>query len=263
VFREVLTKMTLPITIKSLQVNDVDHLKGIIEQGVNKKTYLYTIYSCHGYLEYVKRLLCVPKNNQDIFFIGAYTGRDLVSVAEWRIIDKSFFLNRIFVREDFRRQGIGEQLFEYGKQMAITKHADIISLHVFEDNLPAITWYKRMGFLEKSQLFWLVGTNHGSPNDGMSGNYQIEDYELAEQNHKDYGFSSFKILIGNAKYNVGRLGDYYFRLTNINALLDNQLLSVLKHLDARRLLLAIVPSDPCVNGLDLITKSIQLDLSLR
>ncbi len=61
-------------------------------------------------------------------------------------VEKSYFLDALCVREDFRNRGIGGQLIELTKGKARKEGYDSLSLLVFRDNTNARTVYEKNGF---------------------------------------------------------------------------------------------------------------------
>ncbi|MGG7142985.1 N-acetyltransferase family protein [Clostridium nigeriense] len=65
--------------------------------------------------------------------------------------DKYFaYIDEICIREDFRRQGLGKNLFEYIYKLVKSKGVDTLELGVWSFNKSALEFYKAMGMVEKN-----------------------------------------------------------------------------------------------------------------
>ncbi len=66
----------------------------------------------------------------------------------WIILDDEVQISNIAVHPQYRRQGIAQRLIEEAILLGREKHATSISLEVRESNLPARTFYAKLGFAE-------------------------------------------------------------------------------------------------------------------
>lgn len=55
----------------------------------------------------------------------------------------SLFIEDIYIRKEYRRQGFGQQLFDFCKKLAQTKHYGRIEWNVYTWNTPAIRFYEK------------------------------------------------------------------------------------------------------------------------
>ena len=82
-------------------------------------------------------------------------GGELISTERWRYLEPVFglqdwgslFINSLAVGEKWQRCGIGGRLLDYAYEQAKQDGFDRVSLHVWTDNLNAIAFYKRRGFV--------------------------------------------------------------------------------------------------------------------
>jgi ribosomal-protein-alanine N-acetyltransferase len=61
-------------------------------------------------------------------------------------LGKYGFLHQIFIREDFRKQGLANKLLSYAERYLRSNGAGSIQLNVTETNLPAVKFYERMNY---------------------------------------------------------------------------------------------------------------------
>ncbi len=60
---------------------------------------------------------------------------------------KSVYLHDLFVREEFRKAGIGRKLIEKVEEFGKSKGARILALRVYSAS-PAVEFYRKVGFKE-------------------------------------------------------------------------------------------------------------------
>lgn len=94
---------------------------------------------------------------------GKLTERELhlwsrINLNDW----DSYLLNNISVKQSFRRSGVGTALIDEVAAEAASLQLRSITLHVWADNLPAIEFYKRVGFRIFAQVDipWNVDLPH-------------------------------------------------------------------------------------------------------
>lgn len=68
-------------------------------------------------------------------------------------------VERIYILPDFKRQGLGRQLFTYAEQLARQLEKAGIWLGVWEHNLPAQKFYQRLGFQEIGDHVFQLGSD--------------------------------------------------------------------------------------------------------
>jgi ribosomal protein S18 acetylase RimI-like enzyme len=62
-------------------------------------------------------------------------------------VEGSFFLDALCVDEAYRNQGVGQQLLDLTKTKALKAGFNTLSLLAFADNLGALNFYKKSGFV--------------------------------------------------------------------------------------------------------------------
>ncbi|MCK5836155.1 MAG: GNAT family N-acetyltransferase [Desulfobacula sp.] len=70
---------------------------------------------------------------------------------------KSIELERIYIKKAFKGRGLGGELMNYALQLAGDMTKDYLWLGVWEKNLNAISFYKKMGFSEAGQHSFKMG----------------------------------------------------------------------------------------------------------
>lgn len=83
--------------------------------------------------------------------------------------EDSLEIERIYVRAQYQKQGLGQQLFNKAIEVATSRNKSKIWLGVWEKNLNAIEFYKRLGFVqtgahsfymgEEEQIDWIMSNS--------------------------------------------------------------------------------------------------------
>lgn len=73
--------------------------------------------------------------------------------------DKALEIERIYVLKDFHGKSVGQLLYDKATQIARHKNADYIWLGVWEENLRAINFYKKNGFVEFDKHIFKLGND--------------------------------------------------------------------------------------------------------
>jgi len=116
----------------------------------------------------------------------------------------------------------------------------------------AAGWYQRLGFTECSRAaWWLSGRPagddscaRGCPEQPAAARFRSQDLLEADRLHHAWGFSSFTARdLSGSSYQVGRLYAPYFRLPDVAAARDRDLLRWLGSLDPARRLLLTTPAE--------------------
>lgn len=94
---------------------------------------------------------------------GQLTERELHLWSRTNLNDwDSYLLNNISVKQSFRRSGVGSALIDGVAAEAASLQLRSITLHVWADNLPAIEFYKCIGFKQVARVDipWNVDLPH-------------------------------------------------------------------------------------------------------
>ena len=67
----------------------------------------------------------------------------------------TLYIDDICVSKDHRREGIGEFLFSFAKELAISLKCDDITLNVWSGNEAALKFYTKHGFKERNAILEL------------------------------------------------------------------------------------------------------------
>jgi len=152
------TKKGKEVSIRYLYMNDTKDLLELYNSLVDEKA--YTIACKKFTLEeeklFIKDSLNKIEREEAIFLIAEVDGRAF-GVASIKKEDSPMINHRgefgIILKKEIRGEGVGQELIK-----AILKEAKrflkikIVTLNVFEENIPAINLYKKMGFVQIGRL---------------------------------------------------------------------------------------------------------------
>jgi ribosomal protein S18 acetylase RimI-like enzyme len=197
-----------------------------------------TIYGCEGIEEYVHALIEAESRGADTGYTVAVTNGALAGVVEMRQLRDRLFCNYIAVARDARSRGVGTALLGAGIAAGRRPGQLTLELDVFDDNEPALAWYRGLGFSESSRTEWRV---LAPPGGDRASAAPVSGWAQALASQRAFGFSELSIQGAAGGYRIGLLGRDWFRLTDPAALEDPALGATLHALDPERSLLALVP----------------------
>lgn len=147
----------MTIEIKSVEIEDVKTL-----QSISRETFSDTFGSENSkkdlkeYLEnaYSIEQLSSEINNKNSEFKFIYLEDNLAGYLKLNVSNaqtenenqEGLEIERIYIKPNFKRLGLGKRLFEYALKKANSSNKKFIWLGVWEKNLPAIAFYEKQGF---------------------------------------------------------------------------------------------------------------------
>lgn len=154
--------------IKKIGVTDLKKL-----QEISIKTFTDTFSkdneeeNLNNYLKtsYADQVLKDEINNKESEFyfiyldnsIAGYLKLNVGSAQTEAISENGLEIERIYIDSDFKRKGLGKELYELAIKRASEQSKDSIWLGVWERNLAAIEFYKKMGFEKIGQHSFFMG----------------------------------------------------------------------------------------------------------
>jgi ribosomal protein S18 acetylase RimI-like enzyme len=149
----------MTITVKNCTLDDLHTLKEISYETFNQsykhlnspevmETYLENAFN----LEKLKKEL--TNTNSSFFFlyldnvIVGYLKVNINDAQTDNVADEALEIERIYVRQAYQGQGLGEYLIQKAVETAKNLNKNKIWLSVWEINEGALRFYKRMGFVE-------------------------------------------------------------------------------------------------------------------
>jgi ribosomal protein S18 acetylase RimI-like enzyme len=156
------------IEIRELTIVDIVEL-----QKISRQTFHETFAALNSeenmakYLEEelsIEKLTTELKNTNSAFYFAVYNGHVIgylklnfgESQTELKE-QKAIEIERIYVLKEFHGQHIGQLLYDKAIQVARQKNAEYVWLGVWEENIKAINFYKKNGFIEFDKHIFLLG----------------------------------------------------------------------------------------------------------
>ncbi len=158
----------LNITIQPVTQNDINTLFHISRQTfIDAFAALNTEENMAKYLEEELSLekLTVELENENSAFYFALLGNDIIGYMKLNFgqaqkelqENTSLEVERIYVLKEFIGKNVGQMLYEKALAIASEKNVDFIWLGVWEENVRAIKFYERNGFVAFDKHEFVLG----------------------------------------------------------------------------------------------------------
>ncbi|QDW21826.1 GNAT family N-acetyltransferase [Flavobacterium sp. KBS0721] len=158
------------IQIKEISLNDIDQL-----QKIGRQTFQETFSESNSeenmknYLEegFSSEKLTKELTNKDSQFYFATLENEVIGYLKVNFGEsqtelkgeKSLEIERIYVSKEFHGKKVGQLLYEKAIQVAKDKNVDYVWLGVWEENLRAISFYTKNGFIEFDKHIFKLGND--------------------------------------------------------------------------------------------------------
>ncbi|WP_321383875.1 GNAT family N-acetyltransferase [uncultured Enterococcus sp.] len=156
------------IFIRECTIDDLEALQKIsIETFTDTFAAQNTQENLTAYLEkaYTLEKLTEELQQLESFFFFIYMEEELAGYLKLNInaaqtehpIEEGLEVERIYIRSNFKRNGLGNRLLEKAIALAKEKKKKNIWLGVWEENLAARKFYQKMGFVQSGQHSFFMG----------------------------------------------------------------------------------------------------------
>jgi len=254
-----------PIVIRMARPADAASIVGLFASSFAPAVVTAMLYGCPGASEFVRILVSLPLPLAERLYFVADVADQVVGCIELRRVTSGLFLSYIATAPEYRRQGLARRLLAKGIGASDADYGTTFSLDVFADNAAAERWYRDLGLTTQGESdWWRLPVEHATAG---AEDAVVHDFPQAEAIHQRFGFSEFRVATEQGPVRVGRLGDQWFRLTDPGCLANSALHSVLRRLDPRREIVAILPTGALPASLQraarLMVRSCRMECSLR
>jgi len=156
------------INIRPCSITELDNL-----QAIGYETYDETFRTMNSqetidsYLQeaFNKKKLLAELNNKNSLFYFLYAENELAGYlkindapAQSDINDTdSIEMERIYIKKTFKGKGLGKKLVKFSLQLAKEMKKNYVWLGVWEKNIDAISFYKKMGFKKAGRHSFRMG----------------------------------------------------------------------------------------------------------
>lgn len=158
------------ITIRKATLNDIEQL-----QKIGRETFFETFSSSNteeNMRKYLEEGFSIEKltdelNNENSAFYFALSETKVIGylkinfgASQTELKDeKALEIERIYVLKEFHGKKVGQILYEKAIEIAKQKNSDYVWLGVWEENLRAISFYKKNGFVEFDKHIFKLGND--------------------------------------------------------------------------------------------------------
>ena len=226
----------MQIKIRYAEKRDVCRIIEIVKQGFDNILLDAMIYGCKGIDKYLSYQFELPQSLSDKVYIVAENSDGVMGFVEFRIYPDTLFLNYIGIDKSSRKNSLASYLLNQSELMIRKKCHKKMQLDVFFDNQIAKNWYEKIGFTSITSSNWLSVSFEA---ESKLKNAKISDFPQAILCSEKFGFSEFLLSTPIRTYNIGLLGDKWFRVTQSQIFHDSDALSGLKKLSDTRKILAL------------------------
>lgn len=159
------------IKIKQVTLDDIDQL-----QNISRQTFYETFASKNteeNMTKYLDEAFSLEKltkelNDRNVTFYFATLDEVVIGYLKLnfgpsqteRQNDNGLEIERIYVLKNFQGKGVGQLLLNHAIEVAKQKNCDFVWLGVWEENLRAINFYKKNGFVEFDKHFFKLGDDN-------------------------------------------------------------------------------------------------------
>ncbi|APU71720.1 GNAT family N-acetyltransferase [Companilactobacillus crustorum] len=160
----------MTIKIKKCTVKDAEELQTVsIETFADTFGPYNTVQDLNGYLDkaYDLNVLRQELNNPNSEFyflkvdgqVAGYIKLNVFDAQTEKMTKNDLEIQRIYIREQFKRHGFGKMLLELGIDRAIKLAKENVWLGVWESNFAAQKFYESMGFKRFSEHKFIMGNS--------------------------------------------------------------------------------------------------------
>lgn len=218
------------------------------------------ICGCKGASEYIRMQLSSRFPIPESAYFVAHVPDKIIGAVELRRQPNRLFLNHIAVQQRYRGKGVGAVLFSTAVKMSGLSSGQI-GLDVFHENTGALRWYIRLGFTIRTSAEFI---EIAPPCETDGAPAYISGLPQADLCQERFGFSKFNLITRTGTFSVGRIGDTWFRLTDLAAVDSPSIFVALNSLDPGRRVFAIVPasSAPLAQVVRLLAKTHRMEAEI-
>jgi ribosomal protein S18 acetylase RimI-like enzyme len=248
------------IQVQAAQPSDAPDIANLFSSAFAPDVAQLLIHGCKGAPEHIRMQIAAGIPNAESAYFVALAPPRIVGAVELRRQANGLFLNYIAVHPGYRRQRVAATLLSAAVRMAGVNYGQI-ALDVLHDNLPALDWYRRLGFATTTSSEFLELAPPGSTENKPA---YVSGLAQADLCHEKFGFSTFNLICGDGNFSVGRIGEKWFRLTALAAVGNASIFDALNLLDPARRVFAIVPacSAPPAQVVRLLAKTHRMETKI-
>lgn len=130
-------------------LNDPSNFKLHLEKAFNLRQLKTEIQDVDTYFYFIKSVNKI---------VGYY--KLTINSSQTEVVPNEYAeIERIYVINDFKGQGIGRMMIDHGKRLALILDKKVLWLGVWTENPGAIVFYEKMGFRITGKHHFMLGTD--------------------------------------------------------------------------------------------------------
>lgn len=232
-------QMIPSVEIRIARVEDVEQVLALALKSFGAELTDRLIYGSSGFPLYMRAQLELPGGLSDTKYIVALADQEVAGFVEILCRPPNLFLNYIVADKEKHIKGLGSFLLKRSLELVGAESFELMILDVFSENSVALRWYLGLGFEDIGRYVWW---EIPLPKGGGNGEGYLCQLPQAKACQERFGFACFQVRTSQQAYDVGMLGEKWFRVTCPEILEDDDALDLLASLDKSRRLLAIFPA---------------------
>lgn len=203
-------KEELPIMniIREAENNDISRIIEIMTQQINNTILEKTIYGAKGIDKYLIDNLNKKEEYQEKINMVYEIDGLVVGYVELLLESENLFINYIVIDKRYTGKGIGKELLNSAiDKCSLNRKFKYIFIDVFNKNIRAKEWYKKIGFKEVSRTKWIEINIQSNYKFTDYDNIKITNYEKAKKQHDELGFAIYFIEDNKKIYKIGFINE--------------------------------------------------------
>jgi GNAT superfamily N-acetyltransferase len=237
--------------IELAKKQDAEQIVDLIEEGFPPEQRELFVYGCRGARQYIKELISLQEHGGDSVFLVARSDEDILGFFEVRRLLGAVCLSYGAIAKSASGLGIYRRLMTESLLWAKNEGYRKAVHDVFLGNTIR-QFHERIGYRVTGTSKWFAVD---IPAGQVSGPTTFSGLPQADTLHAKYSFSQFSLVTQRASYQVGRLGNKWFRITTPELLLDRDALHALQRLDKSRSILCLCAQDTVLPD-DLVSEQV-------
>jgi ribosomal protein S18 acetylase RimI-like enzyme len=202
---------------------DLERVEALLQESWSPELRPYLTSAQHGVMAFLDVHLTHPESfSEKRYYVATDADDQAIGFAEFRLsAARVGFLSYICVSEHARGLGVATSLIEH----FVKSHDPLerIEVDVFHDNVPALRFYEKLDFTQRSQSAWLR-RDLPQPSTALS----LSNPPESAAAHAAYGFCELKFQWEGQDIRLGRIGETVLRCFDRRSFADDELLASAK-----------------------------------
>lgn len=227
--------------IRRARKSDIYDIYDIMYKAFKNISIPYTIYQTDKSVNYIYKLIAKNsrKSNNNIFVICEKN--KILGYYHAILYDNIYFLNYIAVAKNVQGLGIGTSLLKHFEGEGKAYSCKKVALELYNNNRQVRNWYLNSGYQVNSSFFNIrISMNKIKTKKNIPLNIELNNWDKACKEEKNYGFSKVEGLCGSGRLTVGLISYNTCKLLDIEGVeLKDAVSSICKRFSKDRKILIV------------------------